>query len=72
MVSVEFMGPIARESITLEALNLSEVATLLKKDPDIASWLDKCAIAINDKMVSGNVWLNDGDRITLLPPVCGG
>lgn len=73
MVKVEFLGPIGRPSMELEAKNLKEVAQALKKDPEIAQWLDQCAVAVNDEMVKTlDTPLKDGDRITLLPPVCGG
>ena len=73
MVKVEFLGPIGRPSMELKAQNLKEVAEALKKDPEIAQWLDQCAVAVNDEMVKTlDTPLKDGDRITLLPPVCGG
>ena len=73
MVKVEFLGPIGRPPMELKARNLKEVAEALKKDPEIAQWLDQCAVAVNDEMVKTlDTPLKDGDRITLLPPVCGG
>ena len=73
MVKVEFLGPIGRPAIELEANNLKEVADELKKDPEIAKWLDQCAVAVNDEMVKSlDTPLKEGDRISLLPPVCGG
>jgi molybdopterin synthase sulfur carrier subunit len=36
-------------------------------------WLENCAVAVNDLLVSSrDVALKDGDRVVLLPPVCGG
>lgn len=73
MVRVEFLGPIGRPPIELEATTLQEVAEFLKQDRSIVEWLPKCAIAINDSMVTGvDRPLKAGDKITLLPPVCGG
>jgi len=73
MVKVEFLGPIGKESIELEALTLSDVSKKLKEDDDLSSWLDKCAVALNDTMVNDlDTVLKDGDRISILPPVCGG
>ncbi len=73
MVTVEFLGPIGKEPIQVEAATLAEVAETLKKDPEIAKWLETSAVAINDTMVTTlQTPLKEGDRISLLPPVCGG
>lgn len=73
MVHVEFLGPINKKSMNVDINNLNELSDILKCDSDIASWLDKCAVAVNDTMVtSKDVALKDGDKISLLPPVCGG
>ncbi|MBD3789193.1 MAG: MoaD/ThiS family protein [Campylobacterales bacterium] len=73
MITVEFLGPIGKSPIEIEAKTLSDVAVKLKEDPQMAVWLDKCAVALNDTMVKdlGTV-LKEGDRISILPPVCGG
>lgn len=73
MVQVEFLGPINKESMSLDIKNLNELSDILKNDSDVSSWLGKCAVAVNDTMVcSKDIALNDGDKISLLPPVCGG
>ncbi len=73
MVKVEFLGPIAREPLHLEAKNLRDVARELQKDSEIKKWLSECAVAVNDKIVKTlDVELKEGDRVSLLPPVCGG
>lgn len=73
MVKIEFLGPINKEDMTLDIKNLSELSEILKKDSDVSSWLETCAVAINDTLISSkDISLNDGDRISLLPPVCGG
>lgn len=73
MITIEFLGPIAQEDITIEANSLQDVADFLQKDPKLSSWLDSLAIAINDKLTDSlDAPLNDGDRVSLLPPVCGG
>ncbi len=73
MITIEFLGPIAQEDITIEANSLQDVADFLQKDPKLSPWLDSLAIAINDKLADSlNAPLNDGDRVSLLPPVCGG
>ncbi len=73
MVKIEFLGPISEESIELEAKTLADVATQLQNIESIAPWLDKCAVAVNDQMTSDlSIRLNSGDKISILPPVCGG
>ena len=72
-ISVEFLGPIQKDTIQLQAENLQELSLLLKEDALIAKWLDKSAIAVNDKLIKDiNHSLNDNDKISILPPVCGG
>ncbi|MEY3090184.1 MAG: hypothetical protein RL113_500 [Pseudomonadota bacterium] len=73
MVKVEFLGPIGKAPIEMEAKSLADVSVALKKDSTLASWLDKCAVAVNDMMVNDlETPLKEGDKISILPPVCGG
>lgn len=73
MVRVEFLGPIQKEAFELQASSLQDVATALKADEEVANWLDSCAVAVNDTLVSDlNTPLKTGDKVSLLPPVCGG
>jgi len=73
MVKVEFLGPIDKESIEVDVKNLKELKELLSKDEEIKKWLENSAVAINDKIVTSiDAKLNDGDRVAILPPVCGG
>ena len=73
MVIVEFLGPINKDDMKLDIKNLAELSEILKNDKEIYSWLDTCAVAINDTLIcSKDVDLKDGDKISLLPPVCGG
>ena len=73
MIKVEFLGPINKSSLELEISNLDELAAILQEDSEVKDWLESCAVAVNDTLVSSlNVALNDGDRVSLLPPVCGG
>lgn len=73
MVKIEFLGPINKEDISLEISNLSELSEILKSDSDVSNWLETCAVAINDTLVSSkNIELKSGDKVSLLPPVCGG
>jgi len=73
MVTVEFLGPIQKDKISLEAATLNDVATFLSTDDELKSWIETCAVAVNDTMVMDlNTALKDGDKVSLLPPVCGG
>ena len=73
MVKVEFLGPIGKPPVEMEAKTLADVAEKLKEDGTVKEWLPKCAVALNDTMVSDlNTPLKDGDMISVLPPVCGG
>ena len=73
MVKIEFLGPINKEDMDLDISNLSQLSEVLKKDSVVSSWLENCAVAVNDTLVaSKDIPLKDGDKISLLPPVCGG
>ena len=73
MVTVEFLGPIGKEPMKIEAKTLAQVAEQLNHDETIRTWLPKCAVALNDTMVNDlTTPLKEGDKISILPPVCGG
>ena len=73
MVKVEFLGPIGKAPMEIEAATLVDVAVRLKDESELSGWLDKCAVALNDTMVNDlSTALKDGDRVSILPPVCGG
>ncbi|KYJ86908.1 MoaD/ThiS family protein [Sulfurovum riftiae] len=73
MIKVEFLGPIGKSPVEMEAATLAEVASKLKEDASLATWLEKCAVALNDTMVKDlETPLKEGDRVSILPPVCGG
>jgi len=73
MIRVEFLGPIQKPTLELEIKNLNELATILQEDAQMSEWLQNCAVAVNDAIVSSlEAPLKDGDKISLLPPVCGG
>lgn len=73
MVNVEFLGPINKDPLNVEISNLNELSVMLQDDEQLVNWLEKCAVAVNDTLVkSKDIALNDGDRVSLLPPVCGG
>jgi molybdopterin synthase sulfur carrier subunit len=74
LVKIEFLGPINKESIKIDAKWLHEVGEILRKDPELSKWLDKSAVAVNDEIITSDekFLLLDGDRISILPPVSGG
>lgn len=74
MVKVEFLGPINKKDMLLDIKDLNELSEILKNDDTVSSWLSTCAVAINDTLIYSkeNIILKDGDKISLLPPVCGG
>jgi len=73
MVKVEFLGPINKDPIEIEISNLKELKEILNKDDSLKEWLENCAVAVNDKIVTSlDINLQKGDKIAILPPVCGG
>jgi len=73
VVTIEFLGPINKKPIQIDIQNLNELSKVLKQDESLKSWLNNSAVAINDILVKDtNHILNDGDKVSLLPPVCGG
>ncbi|MEN8304218.1 MAG: MoaD/ThiS family protein [Campylobacterota bacterium] len=73
MVRVEFLGPIQKDTLELDIKNLNELAAVLQEDVEMTEWLSNCAVAVNDTLVSSlEAPLEDGDKVSLLPPVCGG
>jgi molybdopterin synthase sulfur carrier subunit len=73
MVKVEFLGPIGKEPLELDIANLTELSVVLQEDESLKEWLECSAVAVNDKLVQNKDYpLKDGDKVSLLPPVCGG
>lgn len=73
MVEIEFLGPIGRENLSLEISNLSELKEYFKGDDELQKWLEISAVAVNETIVSDlDITLKSGDKISILPPVCGG
>jgi len=73
LVRVEFLGPIQKETLELDIINLNQLADILQNDKEISQWLQNSAVAVNDMLVNSlDIELKDGDRVSLLPPVCGG
>ena len=72
-VKVEFLGPINKNPIYIEISNLDQLSSILKENESLDEWLEISAVAINDVLVSNrNIALKGGDKISILPPVCGG
>ncbi|KIM11173.1 MAG: molybdenum cofactor biosynthesis protein MoaD [Sulfuricurvum sp. PC08-66] len=73
MVTVEFLGPIGLEDMHVEASTLGDVARILQNDERVSAWLATSAVAVNDELTSNlSKPLKNGDKVSLLPPVCGG
>ena len=73
MIIVEFLGPISKPDMELEISNLNELAQILQDDVEMSEWLQNCAVAVNNNLVSSlETPLKYGDKVSLLPPVCGG
>lgn len=73
MVKVEFLGPISKEPLEIDIKSLNELSEVLKKDESLKEWIENSAVAINDVLVQDkSMKLNEGDKVSLLPPVCGG
>ncbi len=73
MVRVEFLGPIGKEPVEVDVKSLKELKEVLNEDESLKEWLENSAVAVNDRIVSSvDIELKDGDRVVLLPPVCGG
>jgi len=73
MVLIDFLGPINRDSIELDIKSIKELSLYMQNDESLKEWIDNCAIAVNDKIIKDkNYELKSGDRVSILPPVCGG
>ena len=73
MARIEFLGPINKKPIEVDIKHLSDLKTLFQDDPDMKAWIKNSAIAVNDQLVSNlNLSVSKNDKISLLPPVCGG
>jgi len=73
MIIVEFLGPIHKPDLELEISNLNELAKVLQEDAEVSEWLESCAVAVNNDLVCTlDTPLKNGDKVSLLPPVCGG
>lgn len=73
MAKVEFLGPLNRETLDVEIKSLNDLKELFKDDKELQEWLEICAVAVNDTLVcSLETKIETNDKISLLPPVCGG
>ncbi len=72
-VKVEFLGPINKNPMYIEINNLNELSAILKENESLDEWLEISAVAVNDVLVANrNMELKGGDKVSILPPVCGG
>ncbi|MCZ6156146.1 MoaD/ThiS family protein [Campylobacter ureolyticus] len=73
MIRVEFLGPIKKDDLEIKASNLAELKEILNKDESLKKWLEISAVAINDEIINSlDKELKNGDKVSILPPVCGG
>lgn len=73
MVQVDFMDPIQVSGLSLKVSSMVELKQELEKIPQLQEWLDISAVAVNDTICDDiNLVLKEGDRVVILPPVCGG
>ncbi|WP_026943295.1 MoaD/ThiS family protein [Helicobacter rodentium] len=73
MVEVEFLGPLGNQTFQSQATDFHALKQELQAIPDLKDWLKDCAIALNDEIVTSlDTPIKNGDKIVLLPPVCGG
>jgi molybdopterin synthase sulfur carrier subunit len=73
MAKLEFLGPINREPMIVDISNLRELKEILNKDEALSEWLENSAVAVNDVMVASlDIEVGEKDKISILPPVCGG
>jgi molybdopterin synthase sulfur carrier subunit len=73
MVIIEFLGPIGKNSVKLDINSVEELSKFMANDKDLRGWVENSAIAVNDEIITDkNYKFKDGDRVSILPPVCGG
>jgi len=73
LAQIEFLGPIGKEPMEIDIKNLKELKEIFSKDEKLKEWLSICAVALNDTLVNSlDTKVEQNDKISLLPPVCGG
>lgn len=75
-IQIKFFGPLTDVvgSSGLEMTGITDTESLRKKILSEFPGLSKYSfkIAVGKKMVNGNIVLNSGDEVALLPPFAGG
>jgi molybdopterin synthase sulfur carrier subunit len=72
-IIVQFLGPIAQEEQTFDVNDLSELKLKLSQIENLQDWLPNLAVAVNDIIIKDlDFKFTEGDKVSLLPPVCGG
>jgi len=75
-ITVKYFGMIAEAKgknvdVFYDISDTDALWSAIKKDfPELNRF--QFAVALNKKMTTGNIKLNDGDEIALLPPYAGG
>lgn len=73
MIEVEFLGPLGNKTYTSNAMDLHALKEELQTISEINLWLKDCAVALNGVLITSlDTPIKAGDKIALLPPVCGG
>lgn len=73
MIEVEFLGPLGNKTYQSNAQDFYALKEELQAIPELKEWLKDCAIALNNTIITSlDTPLKAGDKIALLPPVCGG
>ncbi len=73
MIKIEFLGPIDFDTIELDIKNLQELSDFMLNNETLKEWVEISAVAVNDNLLSSRDYeLKSGDRVSILPPVCGG
>lgn len=74
MIRVEFLGPLSAQApLELEATSMQELREILAQKPELSKWLKICAVAVNNEIIKDLSFpLKNGDKVLILPPVCGG
>ena len=73
MIKIEFLGPICKKQLEVDIKTLDQLSEILNSDESLKQWLQNSAVAVNDVMVNDkSIELKSGDKVSLLPPVCGG
>ena len=73
MVKIEFLGPIDVDNLLLDINSLKELSDYMLSNDRLKDWAVNSAVAINNIIVTDiNQKLEDGDVVSILPPVCGG